>query len=303
MPKKLIKLGIGLAILILLMYVGDPAKVLKGVNTVGVLPFFFGVFLYFMGQCACSVKWKLIAGSVKIERPLLSYVIFYLSGMFLNIFLPTSMGGDVGRAYFLTGKKGWQKGFATVLAERYTGFVALSFFLAWGVYRGGGFLPPLAREFFLILPLAVVGGPIFFLLGGKTLISKILPEKVEVFDHLHRIFLKWKIMCVALLISVLFYFFYIWMHRVVATALGISISFSTLTAIVTMTSIASMIPISLGGLGIREGSYFYFLSLLGVPKPMGVAFGIAVLAVTLFLSFTGGVLIYVFKVSERTGEI
>jgi len=149
----------------------------------------------------------------------------------------------------------------------------------------------------------VVGGPVFFLFGGKTLLSKILPEKVEVFDHLYQIFLKWKIMCLSLLISALFYLFYIWMHRVVGTALGISISFSTLTAIVTMTSIASMIPISLGGLGIREGSYFYFLSLLGVSRPTGVAFGIAILAVTLFLSFTGGILIYVFKVSERTGEI
>ncbi len=302
MIKKLIKLAVGLSILSLLIILAGPTRVIRGVNEVGVIPFFFAVFLNFLGQLVCSVKWKIIAESVDIEKPFWEYVIFYLSGMFLNIFLPTSVGGDVGRAYFLTGQKGWQKGFATVLAERYTGFVALSLFLSWGVYHGGGFLPETARKMFILLPIPVIGGALFFLFGGKQLLGKVLPGKVEVFDHFYEILRKGGIMAISLFISILFYFFYIWMHHVVAAALGFAVPFSTLTAIVTMTSIVSMIPISLGGLGIREGSYFYFLTLFGISQHMGVAFGVTILAVNLFLSLSGGILIYVFKVYRKKEE-
>jgi uncharacterized membrane protein YbhN (UPF0104 family) len=302
MIKKLIKLAVGLSILSLLIILAGPTRVIRGVNEVGVIPFFFAVFLYFLGQLVCSVKWKIIAESVEIKKPFWEYVIFYLSGMFLNIFLPTSVGGDVGRAYFLTGQKGWQKGFATVLAERYTGFVALSLFLSWGVYHGGGFLPESARKVFILLPIPVIGGALFFLFGGKQLLGKILPGKVEVFDHFYEILRKAGILAISFFISILFYLFYIWMHHVVAAALGFAVPFSTLTAIVTMTSIVSMIPISLGGLGIREGSYFYFLTLFGISQHMGVAFGVTILAVNLFLSLSGGILIYVFKVYSKKEE-
>jgi hypothetical protein len=68
-----------------------------------------------------------------------------------------------------------------------------------------------------------------------------------------------------------------------------SVSFGAFAAAFAIVTAIDVIPLSLNGLGIREGSYIYFLSSLGVPTT--VALGVAVLVrltVTL-LAVVGGV--------------
>jgi hypothetical protein len=72
-----------------------------------------------------------------------------------------------------------------------------------------------------------------------------------------------------------------------------------MTVVVTATSVVSMVPVSLGGLGIREGSYLYFLSMLGIQRHVGMAFGVSILAVNLSISLAGGLLLYLCKATGR----
>ncbi|RLG43556.1 MAG: hypothetical protein DRN92_09285, partial [Thermoproteota archaeon] len=54
----------------------------------------------------------------------------------------------------------------------------------------------------------------------------------------------------------------------------------------------SILPISINGMGVREGSYVYFLHLMGVETSRGLAFGLLGLLVVVASSLLGG-MVYV----------
>jgi hypothetical protein len=51
----------------------------------------------------------------------------------------------------------------------------------------------------------------------------------------------------------------------------------------------SMIPISLNGLGLREGAYVFFLQQAGVPIEVGMAFGLSWFLILFVSGLAGGI--------------
>ena len=59
--------------------------------------------------------------------------------------------------------------------------------------------------------------------------------------------------------------------------------------IVSVVSLVSMLPLALGGLGLREGAYAFLLQQYGVPLSLGISLSLGVFGVILTLSVIGGV--------------
>src|SRR6516225_8280959 len=59
------------------------------------------VGLYALTQVASACRWQLLARPLGFRLPLLRAIGLYFVGMFFNLFLPTSVGGDVMRAWYL----------------------------------------------------------------------------------------------------------------------------------------------------------------------------------------------------------
>ncbi|RMG61570.1 MAG: UPF0104 family protein [Deltaproteobacteria bacterium] len=297
--KKVLKLAAGLVILSVLVALSGPGRVLEGMKKVGPGAFSLAALLYLSGQTVCSYRWMVTSRALGVERPFAVHVVLYLSGMFLNLFLPTAVGGDLGRAYLLAGRERWQMGFASVVGERYAGFVVLSFILSACSLFNGDFLPDGVRLFFLsAFPLSLAI-PVIYTRLGMPLKRRFLGEKLEVFDAVGRLFTRGDVAGKALGSSLVFYLLYIALHYVVILRVWGDMDISSLAVVVTATSLVSMIPVSPGGLGVREGGYAFFLSLLGIPTPVGVAFGISVLAVNLFLSLVGGLLLFLLRSTQK----
>ncbi len=68
----------------------------------------------------------------------------------------------------------------------------------------------------------------------------------------------------------------------VAGALGLELSFLDVVSLLAISSLLSLLPISISGVGVREGFYALVFPSLGLPAAAGVAFGLGVLA-TLYL--------------------
>src|SRR3989304_1613270 len=56
---------------------------------------------YFLGQIICSLRWALLARPLGFTNPFKDFAIFYFIGMFFNLFAPSTIGGDVGRVFYL----------------------------------------------------------------------------------------------------------------------------------------------------------------------------------------------------------
>ncbi len=94
----------------------------------GWLPLIYGLFL--LNTTLSSWKWKMLLASDGVHVPLGTLLSSYLIATFFNLFMPSSIGGDAYRVVD-TGKHGGSaKSFASVFADRLTGFLALAI---WGL--------------------------------------------------------------------------------------------------------------------------------------------------------------------------
>ena len=74
-----------------------------------------------------------------------------------------------------------------------------------------------------------------------------------------------------------------------ARALHLDFPFSAIAVFVPLVSLASMIPVSVNGLGVREALYIFFFGRLGAPAEVSVSLALLYLAVTFMASLPGGV--------------
>src|SRR5262249_56931072 len=59
------------------------------------------VGLYALAQAASSWRWRMLAGVLGFGGSPARYAAYYFIGMFFNLLLPSSVGGDVVRAWYL----------------------------------------------------------------------------------------------------------------------------------------------------------------------------------------------------------
>jgi len=224
-------------------------------------------------------------------------------GAFFNNFLPTTFGGDALRGYYL--KKGshipMSKAAACIIYERYMGMIVLfwaasvAFILqSIGIISKSTWQIPDQLILFTHIGSIITIFLIPFLpqinkffLGNTNWIYKKVIEPVAVYWH------DLKLMTRVLVLSLLLQVFVLSCHFLIAMSLGINIPLSYYFVFYPLTTIAGFMIPSLNGLGIREGTYIYFLSKVNIPSEQGLAFSICWLITLLITSFIGG-LVYMF---------
>ena len=90
-----------------------------------------------------------------------------------------------------------------------------------------------------------------------------------------------------LIFSFLYTLLTFYMNFCIGKALDINIPFSYYLTFLPIISIATILPISFSGFGIREGGFIYFLSLLNISNEKALALSILIYIITFILSFPG----------------
>ena len=125
-----------------------------------------------------SWKWQVLLRSKGIEISLARLLLFYFIGRFFNMFLPSSMGGDVVRVWELSRHSGEKyEALASVLVERLSGMITLVFVSAAAVLVHDYQLPILSAG---VLLLAVMNLVILWLILDRRilpLLSQILGSR------------------------------------------------------------------------------------------------------------------------------
>ncbi len=254
--------------------------------------------LYLLVQVFCAYRWKLLAQPLGFNGSLKRFVYYYYAGMFFNMFLPTSIGGDISRCYYLAqGEAGWKRSLVSVLADRGVGFLALIFILATAMFQSSGMLFPdqlrmaiKGLAFFLVLGLIIP----FFLKGFFTRLKQPFSFPLIYWQRPALLFL-------ALLLSILSQLVVIGAHMLIGLSLGLKIPWGFYFIFYPLAAAAGMLPVSLNGLGLREGTYMLLLSKVEIPWEGGMAFAVSWLLVLLSASLIGG-LIWISKPLYRTQE-
>jgi len=279
----------------------DILSALKNTNL-----FFFGiaVALNVLALAVISVRLKKIFSIQGLRLKLGEAVYLTFIGNFFNNFLPTSVGGDLVKAYYATKKSARKlESFSAVFFDRFFGFLSIGLLAFLGIL----FLNRHIKDAKLlwgsaIFSTAVLLAFIFFL--NKRLTKKLFAGLLglPVFREGSRLrklynalntYKEHKIIIAQLIgISLLAQMITVVAIYIIIRSLSQEISFLTLFLIIPLVSVASMMP-SINGLGIREGAFVYFLKEF-ISRESAVAVSILYLAVILIMSLIGGVL-YLFS--------
>lgn len=292
--SSILKLCLGFLILGLILWKTPRGELLLILRETRPSLFLLALGLYLGGQVLSAYKWRLLAEPLGLERPFKDFVAFYFIGMFFNLFMLGSIGGDVYRAALLAGMdRSRFRAAYSVLAERYTGGLALLTFCAlFFVLFFREALPP-QFEVFLLVALGISWTLLLFLPRVVRALPPLeaLARKVKLGDF----YIYWeqpRRLAFVLGLSFLFQAINVTTVAILGKALGIEVPYLAYFFIVPVVDLLSALPISLSGLGIREGGYVFMFKVLGVEAVKGFACGLLVLGVALLSGLMGAVVYF-----------
>ena len=283
-------------------------KDLPGIATVlkNVSPYYFLASILFniSAVVVVSERLRMILAVQKLKISLGESVYLTFIGNFFNNFLPTSIGGDLVKAYYAT-KKSERKleSFSAVFFDRFFGFLSIGLLAFLGlVLMNRRIKDPQILWGCLIFSAVVLAAFVLFLNKSmtKAIFSRLLHlpafQKDSKLRKLYNALNAYKehksIVTKLILISLAAQVLSVVLLYCIIRGISQDVSFLNLLLIMPLVSVASMIP-SINGLGVREGAFIIFLGEF-ISKESAAAVSILFLGIVLITSFIGGVL-YLFS--------
>jgi uncharacterized membrane protein YbhN (UPF0104 family) len=261
-------------------------------------------------QVVAAVRWAALARPIGFPFSIGLFIWRFFEGMFFSLCLPTTIGGDVVKAYRLADTThGRLLAGCTVLADRLTGLTALGVLAGAaliGKETGFGLAATLAVGAGLLLAALAV---IWLGVGSLDKLLTIFPEPHAARQFIARLLpyqLRPSLMVKAVgwslvvqaggAISVAF----------IARGIGIDLPLSIWFAVVPLIALAMVLPISISGVGVREGGLAMLLAPSGVASEQAVAIGLLWFLSTILMGLVGGALFLLDRnphhAAAQTGE-
>ena len=255
-----------------------------------------GLVVYTLAVFLSTVRWAQVLEALEIPSQLPPLVSHTLAGMFVSNFLPSTVGGDVLRVARLSAANGQrQTSVASVVVERLTGFFVLPF-ISLVALVGNPTLLQLGRASRLALTIAL--GTLTALAVILVLVSSTrIGERFQGRSWLGFLSAVQQGLArlrhdpgaaLGVLVSALAYQLAMvagaWMA---GHALGIQVGWSAMMAFIPIVAIAQVLPLSVSGLGLREGALVLLLVPLGVASGQAVALGLLLYGMNMVVSLLG----------------
>ena len=308
----LLRVGISLILLVILFrlnkievhdLLADIKKADKLFLSIGFVVFFFSYFLGFL-------RWRMLLKAANIQIPLKKLISSFSGGIFFSIFLPSTIGGDIVRSADLgEHTKKVKEVIATVFLDRLSGYIGLVIVILPAILLGKN----LVRDRVVFSSVAVIVSVLVFVLlvlfnkriytGISRFLSspgagkiketiKDIHQEIHIFrNHQQTIIYNLILSTIIQLISPLSIYF-------IACALGVKVNFIYFLIFLPIIGAITLIPISIGGLGLREGLFVAYFAKAGVIKQLALAMSLLSFSFIVIYGSIGG-LIYVLTVRHR----
>lgn len=320
--QYIIKIVVSIVLLAYLFHKIDLASLKTSLATAHWGYVIFALVLYIAGQILNSYKWALLIKTKDMLIPFPKLVSYYFIGMFFNLGLPSIVGGDIPRGYYLykdygeSSKSGMDKqgltvveSLSTVIMQRVTGLFALIIIASITYFFFFYHNPVLSIEmrtylstlFSVLLIGTAMGIGIMLKFKPKSLekIESKSQLKIVLNDfgsYLHHV----RLFNYVIFLSFVFQLLNIFVNIIIGVALDVSMPFSYYYVAMPIIALLAAIPVSFNGIGVRENAYVFFLGLVGIDKSVAFSFALLWLFIVIISSLLGGP-IYILR--KGRGEV
>lgn len=297
----LLKLSVSAGLIIYLVWLVDWTRVIKILGNADKLFLVIIPLFLFTRLCFAALRWQVILADSQVKLTFWQAYAGYLAGAFYNIFLPGVTGGDVVRIGRCIKRTNCRLGTATasVLMERISGVIALVS-IALSTYV---IFPATLSSLWMVdaqssvkIGAAIVIGLLVAITLSRRQWLQWLPQKD---DHPVWRFilsgvrtfclLRGQTLVLVLLLSIVFQAMDIVIMFLISQMIRLNVPLTAFFAAVPLVYLAVMVPVSLGGLGIREGSMAFLLAQFGVATSDAVTLSFLVYLSYFITAGTGGI--------------
>ena len=274
------------------------STLLKTLTRLDVTIVLIGLIVGVFGVIVSSYQWKSLLEGEHIHIDLARLINLYFVGIAFNHFLPTGMGGDVVKAYYVSREGGSNATSASaVLMSRVTGLfgmfiVSISALLIWHASFSREIVVP-----FLLLVLAACAAITFailsvsilpYLFKGKWAKWRIFASIISLGNALSVSVRRPRSMGSATLFALLFHIETCLNYYIYAVALHMHVSLSFYLVAIPFVTLVAFLPISINGFGLRESVFVYAFSIIHIPTATSLLLAFLVDLQTLLFGIIGG---------------
>lgn len=245
-------------------------------------------------QIVAGIRWAALARPLGFDRPRRFFIWRFFEGMFFNQCLPSSIGGDVIKAYRV-GDSTSRRLLAgcSILADRLTGLAALGVLACTAAAASRPSLSPLAVAGIGtgVLAAVLVG----FWIGTRCLdrILGLLPPEHAARRFIARL-LPYQERPI-LLVNAIGWSFVVQMGGalvvgLMARTVGVELGPVVWFSVVPLVALVTVLPVSIGGFGVRENAMQALLAQYGVSADKGFAVALLWSLSTVVMGLLGGLL-------------
>lgn len=263
----LLKLAVSAGLLTLIVKRAGIEKVVLHVRSMDIRFFLLSAALYVLVALLVAFRWRALLGYSLTARKLFS---LHMIGNFFNLILPSSVGGDAVKAYYLYREtKQGGASFGSVFLDRSLGFFArLVLGLVSGIFA---FSDLRAVGLHWVIPSLLLAFIVGSLLLFRLRIGRRFRAVVDLYEYLLLRLRDRRLMLKTFLLSLVIQALLITMVAAIARGIGQPLTFAELFVFVPIIMTIMIIPLSFSGFGVREGAFVLLFGLSGIPASVSVS--------------------------------
>jgi glycosyltransferase 2 family protein len=309
----LLRITLGVSLLLFLIARLDASTFLASLKQADILSFAIALVISALAVLIRSYKWRLLLRVQGTELSLSRLHSLNYMAMFFNNFFLGSFGGDTFRIYRTANSSNSTIGaLSPIIVEKLANILALILLaMTFGIVCLNIKSPAIAAaDVYRIFAFTIVFFSLVYALFQLVLHmrnaasrrkSKIQDVACRFIDSVLLYRDDAKTIIVSLILSVIFYLTNVVAMHFFALAGNVQISPVHLSFIVPMVFLIVMIPISVNGLGLQEGTFFFYFNLLGIDSSSALLVALLPRIGMLIFSLIGA-LLYITE-SMRTSRL
>ena len=258
-----------------------------------------GFSIFFLCQIIGIFRWRFLLSSLGVNISIREAFYAYFCGLFLNLFFPSFVAGDVFRSFCVSYRYGdTGKVASSVLMDRFSGGIALTLVALFAFIFGRSIVPSEGVIAALLILCTITGftslvifSKSFFRFLARVFKRKprleekliSLHDKLYFFKNNPKVFAKSFFFSLPIQLLIPTGFF------IISRAFDVNLNIIYFFIAVPIITAIAVIPITIAGAGTREASAVYFFSLVGIEKSIGLGISLLNLIYLISMGIIGGI--------------
>ena len=255
--------------------------------------FLMALVVMAIGIFITNLRWQVILNHLGVSIKFFMLLKYLWIGFFFNQTLPSSIGGDAFRAYYLWKREHLSIGLSSmgVVLDRYIGLVSLVMLIMISTplsfdLINDQFVKSMLEVVLYCSLFIIISSVLFGLFVTNLLRWKLIKGLSSFSNNARRIIFSFKGLY-SIVLSIIIQIIFVFAVLLLAHGLNLDISLIEMLLIVPITNLLTAIPISIAGWGVREGIFIVGLGYVNISSDAALALSILYGLLMLIVSVPG----------------